>query len=317
MQLLHGLATSKEYRGGYVSIGNFDGVHRGHQAMLSTLQHRADAAGVPAVVVTFDPHPSVLLRPESVPPLITTLPHRAELLAGYGIDFVIALKVNADFLQLSAEQFFKTIVLEKLAAQGLVEGPNFFFGHNRTGNVTVLKHFCTASGLTLDVLSPVTVDEQLVSSSVIRSLLIDGDLDDAVELLGHPYRLSGTVGIGAQRGRLLGFPTANLTQVPTVMPGHGVYGGTVIHERRRYLAAVNIGPNPTFAEDAAKLEVHLMGFQGDLYGQLLDVDLKFRVREVRKFESVDALRSQLAEDLTAIRSRLGKPTESSPLGDPL
>ncbi len=303
MRLLAGLASANEYRGGFVSIGNFDGVHRGHQSMLARLRHHADAEGLPAVVVTFDPHPSALLRPDAVPPLITTLAHRAELLAGFGIDFVIALPVDAAFLQLSAEQFFRTIVLDKLAAKGLVEGPNFFFGHNRTGNVTVLKHFCTSAGLSLDVLAPVTVDEQLVSSSVIRSLLLDGDLDDAIELLGHPYRLSGLVGAGARRGRLIGFPTANLSQVPTVVPGHGVFGGTVKREGREHLAAINIGPNPTFAEDAAKVEVHLLDFQGDLYGQVLDVDLKFRIRDVRKFESVDALTAQLREDLAVVRAR--------------
>jgi riboflavin kinase/FMN adenylyltransferase len=303
MRLVSGFDPTAGYRGGFVSIGNFDGVHRGHQTMLTTLCGRAHAAKAPAVVLTFDPHPSVLLRPEAAPPVLTTLPERTELLGRYGVDYVVAVPVDQAFLQLTAEQFFRQIVLEELAARGLVEGPNFFFGHQRTGNVTVLKHFCTEAGLTLDVIPPVTVDEQLVSSSVIRSLLQDGDVDDAVELLGHPYRLSGIVGQGAQRGRTIGFPTANLTQVSTVIPGHGVYGGRAIVNGNAHLAAINIGPNPTFAEDIAKIEIHLLDFQGDLYGKPLSVDFKFRVRDVRKFESVDALCAQLKHDVAEVRRR--------------
>jgi riboflavin kinase/FMN adenylyltransferase len=304
MRLLFGTASGTVYRGGYVSIGNFDGVHRGHQAMLDQLRRRAESAGVSAVVLTFDPHPAALLRPHDVPPLITTLSHRAELLAGYGVDFVIALPVDHALLQMTAEQFFRSIVVDQLAARGLVEGPNFFFGHNRAGNVTVLKHLCSAAGLTLDVVGPVTVGEQLVSSSVIRSLLLDGDVDDAVELLGHPYRLTGIVGKGAQRGRLIGFPTANLTQVATVVPGDGVYGGNAFADGQNFLAAVNIGPNPTFGESQPKIEVHLLDFQGNLYGRTLDVDLRFRVRDVKTFESVEALRHQLAQDVARLRQRL-------------
>lgn len=304
MRLLAGLGTIDDDRGGYVSIGNFDGVHRGHQAMLAQLRQRAEAARVPAVVLTFDPHPSVLLRPEATPPLITTLAHRAELLAEYGADFVIALPVDRAFLQITAEQFFREIVLDRLHAKGLVEGPNFFFGHNRAGNVTMLKHFCASANLTLDVVSPVTVGEQLVSSSVIRSLLQDGDLNDAVELLGHPYRLTGTVTAGAKRGRTIGCPTANLTQIMTVIPGHGVYAGKVDVDRIAYRAAVNIGPNPTFGESMSKIEVHLLDFQGDLYGKSLSVDLHHRIRDVRKFESVDELKRQLADDLAAVRKSL-------------
>lgn len=303
MRLVSGFRPAAGYQGGFVSIGNFDGVHRGHQAMLTTLRGRAHAAQAPAVVLTFDPHPSVLLRPEAAPPVLTTLPERTELLGRYGVDFVIAVPVDQAFLQLTAEQFFRQIIIAQLAARGLVEGPNFFFGHQRSGNVTVLKHFCTESGLTLDVIPPVTVEEQLVSSSVIRSLLQDGDVDDAVELLGHPYRLSGIVGTGAQRGRTIGFPTANLTQVSTVIPGHGVYGGQATIGNQSYFAAVNIGPNPTFAENIPKIEIHLLDFQGDLYGKPLSVDFRFRVRDVRKFESVEALCAQLAQDAAEVRRR--------------
>lgn len=304
MRLLTGLGSIADYRGGCVSIGNFDGVHRGHQAMLAQLRQRADAGRSPAVVVTFDPHPAALLRPDAMPPLITTLSQRAELLAEFGADFVIALPVDHAFLHLSPEQFFREIVQDRLSAKGLVEGPNFFFGHHRAGNVTLLKHFCASAGLTFDVVSPVTVDGQLVSSSVIRSLLLEGDLDDAVELLGHPYKLTGLVTKGAERGRQIGFPTANLKDVPTVVPGHGVYGGTVVMDRTTYRAAVNIGPNPTFDENVPKIEVHLLDYRGDLYGKTLNVELQCRIRDVRKFESVEALKRQLAEDIGRVREKV-------------
>lgn len=301
MRLLSGLGSIADVRGGYVSIGNFDGVHRGHQAMLAQLRQRADAARVPAVVLTFDPHPSALLRPASAPPLITTLPQRAEWLAEFGADFVIALPVDHAFLQLTADEFFREIVIDRLSAKGLVEGPNFFFGHNRDGNVTLLRHFCTSAGLTLDVVDPVIVNGQLVSSSVIRSLLLEGDVNDAVELLGHPYRLSGKVTKGAERGRQIGCPTANLAEIATVLPGHGVYSGRATWNRADYRAAINIGPNPTFGESAAKVEVHLLDFQGDLYDKTLTVDLHHRLRDVRKFDSVEELKRQLADDLARIR----------------
>ena len=155
MAVLHGFDSSAGYQGGFVSIGNFDGVHCGHQAMLASLVQRARADGVPAVVLTFDPHPIELLRPQSAPPRLTTLIHRAELLEQFGIDFVIILPTTTEFLARTAEEFFHSIILAELQARGLVEGPNFFFGKNRAGSITVLKSFCVSQNLILDVISPV------------------------------------------------------------------------------------------------------------------------------------------------------------------
>jgi riboflavin kinase/FMN adenylyltransferase len=193
-------------------------------------------------------------------------------------------------------------VLGRLQACGLVEGPNFFFGRNRAGNVTVLRSLCASHGLSFDVAPPATVDEQLVSSSVIRSLLEIGDVAHAVRLLGHPYRLSGSVAAGAQRGRTLGFPTANLSGITTLVPANGVYAGIATVDHTRHPAAIHIGPNPTFGESARKVEVHLLDFQGDLYGSMLHVDYLDRVREVRKFSSADELQAQLQLDIQAARA---------------
>ena len=301
MTVFHGFESPATYRGGYVSIGNFDGVHRGHQAMLAALVGRAHEHRVSAVAMTFDPHPIELLRPEAAPPRLTTIEHRVELLESYGVDCVIVFPTSPRFLTMTAEDFFHTFVRTELQARGLVEGPNFYFGRNRSGSVTVLRGLCTNHQLTLDVIPPVIVDEQLVSSSVIRSLIEAGEMTESVRLLGHPYRLSGTIGRGAQRGRLLGFPTANLTETRNMAPGHGVYAAAVTVNGKRYRAAVNVGPNPTFGESATKIEAHLLDFAGDLYGQPLDVDFAHQIRKVRQFPSVEDLLTQLQHDIADVR----------------
>lgn len=306
MTVAHGFETPATYRRGFVSIGNFDGVHCGHQAMLATLVSRARAENVPAVALTFDPHPIELLRPDAVPPRLTTMPYRAQLLERFGVDRVIILPTTPRFLSMSAEDFFHTIVRTELQARGLVEGSNFFFGRNRSGNITTLKALCAQYQLQLDVIPPVTVDEQLVSSSVIRSLIDVGDISDAVRLLGHPYRLSGVVGSGSARGREIGFPTANLMQTETLVPGDGVYAAKVEMEGIVYPAAVNVGPNPTFGESAKKVEVHLLDYQGDLYGKRLDVDFLIRIRDVTRFTSVEDLQRRLLEDVGITRSAVEK-----------
>jgi riboflavin kinase/FMN adenylyltransferase len=302
MTVLHGFESPACYRDGFVSIGNFDGVHCGHQAMVAALVDRARSQNVPAVALTFDPHPIELLRPDAVPPRLTTIGHRAELLQKYGVDCVIVLPTTPRFLTMTAEDFFHTIVRTELQARGMVEGPNFFFGRNRAGSITVLRTFCTAQHLTLDVIPPVIVDEQLVSSSVIRSLIDAGDLTESVRLLGHAYRLSGIVGRGAERGRTLGFPTANLTEFANLVPGNGVYAATTTVDGNQFVAAVNVGPNPTFGESAKKVEAHLLDFSGDLYGKTLELDFVKRIRDVCRFASVEELLARLRLDVDAART---------------
>jgi riboflavin kinase/FMN adenylyltransferase len=307
MELVRDWESIASLRGGYVSIGNFDGVHRGHQAMLNVLTSRARSDNVPAVAVTFDPHPIALLKPDAAPPALTTIERRAELLGRYGVDVTLVVPTDLSLLALTAEEFFDTIIRGKLQARGLVEGPNFFFGRHRSGNITVLRTLCANHGLSFDVAPPVTVDEQLVSSSVIRSLLETGDAAHAVRLLGHPHRVSGLVAHGAERGRTLGFPTANLTGVTTLVPGNGVYAGWAAVGNERHPAAVNIGPNPTFADASRKIEAHLLDFQGDLYGLILHVDIQDRVRDVRRFGSADELRAQLEHDIQTVRGMTALP----------
>jgi riboflavin kinase / FMN adenylyltransferase len=294
-------------RGGWLSIGNFDGVHRGHQQMLGLLKSRAAADGRSCAAVTFDPHPLSLLRPDRVPPPLTTVAQRAALLQQAGADHVCVIKTSPSLLQLSAEEFFHRVLRQQLDVAGLVEGPNFFFGKDRRGNVTMLRGLCQQSGVAFEVLPPVMVDDQWVSSSVIRSLLTDGQVREAVTLLGRPYVTSGVVVTGAQRGRELGIPTANIEGVEVLLPRHGVYAGQCTVDGNTYAAAIHLGPNATFAEGTPKLEVHLIDFVSDLYGRTLDVAWIAQIRETRKFASVADLIAQMQRDLQEVR-RLATPT---------
>ncbi len=300
MPLLRGFDSPRDYRGGFVAIGNFDGVHRGHQAMISTLVAQARAASVPAVVLTFDPHPITLLRPGQTPPRLSTIARKSELLHHHGVDTVIAWPTDRSLLELSPTEFFEQFILDQLQARGLVEGPNFFFGRNREGTVETLRRFCDQSGLSLTVVDPVEIEGRMVSSSVIRQLIGDGEMNEAVRLLGHPYRLRGTVIKGAGRGRELGFPTANLSDIATLIPGDGVYfAATRLGQQDRCPAAVHVGPNPSFSETDRKVEVHIVGQSGDLYGSTLDVDFLGRLRDVRPFSSREELTAQLQRDVAA------------------
>jgi len=301
MLRLDGFDTPDAYRGCVVAIGNFDGVHRGHQVMLDRLKSHATKAGVPAVVLTFNPHPITLLRPDQTPPPLSTLERKLELLERYGIDVVIAYPTDRELLDLSAQEFFQQIVCEQLNACGMVEGPNFFFGKNRSGNVERLAELCGQNQMFLDIVQPENVDGLMISSSRIRDLVRAGAMTEALQMLGHPYQISGEVVPGAGRGRDLGFPTANLERIPTLLPPSGVYGGIGLTDSKEYPAAINIGPNPTFSEDVLKVEVHLIGCESDFYGKTLKVDFLGELRDVRKFANAEELKEQLEIDLDAVQ----------------
>jgi riboflavin kinase/FMN adenylyltransferase len=298
-----------------VTIGNFDGVHLGHASLLARLRAQARRLRVPAVAMTFDPHPLRLLRPERYQPTLTTPADRAGLLHEAGADHVLILHTSPELLQLSAADFFDRVIRRNLRAGGLVEGPNFAFGHNREGDVEMLARLCAQAGLVLEIVPPLQLDGGIVSTSRVRDALSQGQVGTAQRWLGRPYRLTGTVGGGQRRGQQLGFPTANLTHIDTLIPGDGVYAARAAHGPPRpqgtgdgpprpqgsFPAAVNIGPNPTFGEQERKLEVHLIGFQGDLYGQLLTVEFLARIRDTRRFESLDLLKTQIQSDVARAR----------------
>jgi len=288
-------------RAGAVSIGNFDGVHRGHAALLAELRRCAQSVGGPAVDLTFEPHPLQILRPEQFMPVLTTLADRADYLHAAGADEVVILQIDRDLLQLDAEEFFNQIIRRNLDARAIVEGFNFGFGRNREGTVETLGTFCRQNGIPLAIVPPLLVEGVPVSSSRVRNCLTRGAVREAADLLDRPYRLRGIVGTGQRRGRTIGFPTANLEKLETVVPGDGVYAVRASVAAKTYGGAANIGPNPTFGEHARKVEVHLIDFQGELYGQPLAVEFLDRIRDTRPFPSVAELVEQLKVDIEAAR----------------
>lgn len=288
-------------RGGAMAIGNFDGVHRGHVEIIRRLLERAVDVGGPAIVFTFDPHPVRLLRPEQCPPPLTWTERKAELLAAQGVDWILAYPTDEALLQLSAADFFQKIVQNSLAARALVEGPNFYFGHNREGTIDRLRELCVAAQITLDVVPAVEVDGELVSSSRIRSLIRAGELTAANKMLSAPYRIRGMVTHGAGRGAKIGFPTANLAAIDTLLPSQGVYAGRAWTGGISWPAAINLGPSPTFGDPIPRVEVHLIDHQEVLYGQPLEVDFLARLRDIRPFDSVNALVQQLNQDIEQSR----------------
>lgn len=298
-------------QGGVITIGNFDGVHLGHQTLLSRVRQLADKNGGPAVAVVLDPHPAAILRPTKVPARLTWIERRAELMRPLGIDALVVCETTPAFLQLTASEFFKSLVIDRLGASAMVEGPNFFFGRDRGGDTGVLTELCRASDVDFQIVDPTSAAGEMISSTRIRSFLELGKVDEAGQLLGGPHRLRGKVVRGASRGREIGFPTANLSEFDVVVPAPGVYGGHAIVDGATIQAAIHVGPNPTFDNDqSVKVEVHLLDYDGDLYDQQLQVDFVTRVRDIARFESAECLIRQLGQDIQSIRTSLASTRDS-------
>ena len=305
MQILRTInQIPKPLRGGALAIGKFDGMHRGHTQIVSRLREFAQHRGIPAIAMTFEPLPIQVLRPGLGILPISTLEQKIVLLAESGIDALLVCPADQHLLARTAEDFFENIICKTLEAQVIVEGGNFNFGHNRQGTPGQLQRWCRDANIVFEAVDTISHKGQLVSSSRIRALLGEGDIASANELLSRPYRLTGTVVTGEQRGRTLGFPTANLANVETVIPQTGLYAATVRHNDRDFAAAVYIGDNPTFGPTPFKIEVFLIDFSGDLYGRTLHVDFIRRLRGAIKFASVDELIAQMHRDVDTIRQEI-------------
>ena len=294
-----------------VAVGNFDGVHVGHAAIVGRLREAAERHRVPAVVLTFDPHPASILRPEQAPLPLTPPARRAELLLALGVNAVCVQPADAALMALEAEAFYAGVLRGRFAARAIVEGQDFRFGARRRGDVAMLAALCGRDGVELDVVPPVVIDGEAVSSSRIRTLVAAGRMAEAHTLMTAPYRLTGAVVVGARRGGTIGFPTANLAGIATLLPALGVYAAVAHVDGVAVPAAVHVGPNVTFGETSVSVEAHLIGFAGDLYGRSLDVDFLDRVRDTRRFSSVEDLKAQLADDVAAAR-RIVAAAASSP-----
>lgn len=306
---LNGLLTLPP--GSILSIGNFDGVHRGHQALLAVAAaHRQKRPGSRIAVATFEPHPLTVLRPEKVPPRLTPRDFKRELLAQQGVDDLIELAPDPAVLNLTAEEFWM-ILRDRVRPACLIEGSEFNFGKGRGGNIQRLREWSASSDVRLHVVSEVHVgllDMRVVpvSSTVVRWLIAYGRVRDAAICLGRPYGLRGEVIKGHQRGRELGVPTANLRCDGQLVPDDGVYAGRCSVDGRTFPAAVSIGTLPTFGECERQIEAHLIGFSGDLYGGTLTVELLDWLREQRKFADIDTLKVQIAHDVAETVERADK-----------
>jgi len=297
-----------------VAVGNFDGVHVGHAAIVRRLCAAARHLNVPAVAFTFDPHPAVVLRPEAAPAPLTTPSRRASLLLSLGVDAVVVQPTDRPLVSLSAEAFYTDILRDRLHARAIVEGTDFRFGANRSGDIHLLATLCGREGVTLETVPAVMADGLPVSSSRVRGLISAGEVRQAAALLLSPYRLTGTVVEGAKRGGTIGFPTANLTAIATLPPAAGVYAARVtLPDGVAHPAAVHIGPNISFGETRITVEAHLIGFSGTLYGSQLDVDFLDRLRETQQFDSIDALKAQLTADVARALELVRSLPDRSPI----
>ena len=293
-------------RGGAVSIGNFDGVHGGHVRLLEHLVDQARQMGASAVVFTFDPMPEWVLNPATAPLPICWTERKAELLTQLGVDAVVAYPTSREFLRLEASEFFWRFIVGQLKAKVLVEGRDFSFGRNRQAQMDQLEWWCQRAGIRLEVAPPVQWEGRTVSSSWIRQLLAQGQVEKAAQLLTRPYRIRGRVIRGAGRGRQLGYPTANLRVDRLLIPAEGIYAGRAWVADQAWPAAVSLGANPTFGEEELKIEAFLIGFEGNLYDQVMELEFLARLREVRRFSEVGALLAQMAEDVSAAQQILAQ-----------
>ena len=306
MELVRGLANLRDpHRGSVVTIGNYDGVHRGHQHMLATVTARARELGLPATVVTFEPTPREYFEGDAAPARLMRLREKLEALPLYGVDRVVVLRFDRRMQAMGADEFVERLLVRGLGARHVVVGHDFHYARRREGNIDTLRAAGARHGYAVEEVGRYLVDGERVSSSLVREALGRGDLARAGLLLGRPYRMAGRVRRGQQLGRRLGYPTANLALHRKVVPLWGVFAvrvsgaGLVDHP-----AVVSLGTRPTIAGTEPLLEVHVFDYDGDLYGRYLDVDFVRRLRDERRFESLDALVEQMHRDAAEARELL-------------
>ncbi|MEU3466307.1 bifunctional riboflavin kinase/FAD synthetase [Streptomyces sp. NPDC006687] len=290
-----------------VTIGSYDGVHRGHQLIIGRAVAKARALGLPSVVVTFSPHPSEVVRPGSHPPILASYDRRAELMAGLGVDALLVLPFTAEFSQLSPADFIVKVLVDKLQARAVIEGPNFRFGHRAAGTVDFLRELGSTYDYGVEVVDLVERGEAgggvPFSSTLARKLVAEGDMEVAAEILGRPHRVEGVVVRGAQRGRELGYPTANVETAPhTAIPADGVYAGWLTADGERMPAAISVGTNVQFDATERTVEAYAIDRLGlDLYGKHVSVEFLAYVRGMAKFDSLDGLLEAIADDVKRAR----------------
>jgi len=310
MQVIRGLHNLRaEHQGCVATIGNFDGVHLGHQAVFRHLREQAAEQGLPCTVVTFEPQPQEFFAPQAAPARLTRMREKLQAFKDAGIDRVVLLEFGARLAQMSAEAFVQQLLLDGLGVRYLLVGDDFRFGHGRSGDIELLRRAGAGHGFAVENLNTYMLDAERVSSTRIRAALGAGDLETARQLLGRPYRICGRIGHGDQRGRSIGFPTANIDLHRRVSPLRGVFAVQVLGlPDGPWPGVANIGTRPTVTGDPRYLlEVHLFGFAREIYGEHVQVEFRHRLRDERRFASFEDLRRQIELDSRVARELLGVP----------
>ena len=284
-----------------LALGNFDGVHLGHQNIFRHVVKKAEEIGGTSMAFTFDRHPLKILAPEKAPLAITTNAQKSSLIGALGVQVGLWIPFTEQFACQKPLAFIRDVLMQRIGIHELVVGYDFRFGHCRTGNATILQQQAAAQGYVVTVIPPVKLGDTVVSSTTIRTLLQKGKVEEAAHLLGRNFVLSGSVVEGFRRGATLGFPTANVRSDQEIVPREGVYAVGVEWKGQHFPGVANVGHNPTFGNESLSVEVHLLQFEGDLYGAQLDVAFVSRIRDERKFASVDELKAQIACDVELAR----------------
>lgn len=303
MEVLNGIGALPIEGESAITVGFFDGVHLGHQAVIRRTVEVARERRLRVVGITFDRHPREILTPDNVPQLLTTLRRKAELIEVIGVDTLLVLTFDEPFSRWPPEEFVERVLAKGLSTRHAVVGENFTFGYKAAGNLQVLTELGVGHGFSVEGVALLSIDGRAVSSTSVREAIASGDLQWPETALGRRYVVEGTVVPGAGRGAGLGFRTANLrTPARILLPGRGVYAGRAFVEGSTWAAAINVGINPTFGQEAFHLEAHLLGFEGDLQGKVMAIELWERLRDEVRFDSPEALAEQIREDVERTRT---------------
>jgi riboflavin kinase/FMN adenylyltransferase len=309
-QVAEVLSRVKPRQDSLLTIGVFDGVHLGHQALLGQLKKKAAERSLASGVVTFQSHPRRVLQPSNKLPFLNDVEGRLEKIRGLGIDLVVAIPFTSETARISAYDFI-ALLRKYLRMKGLVIGPDFALGRKREGNIETLAQLGQDMGFTVDIIKPFTIAGEVVSSTILRNTLANGDIRKTSRLLGHHFYLKGLVVAGTQHGRDLGFPTANLEiHGGQALPPNGVYVTITEIGDRRYASITNIGTRPTFGDNPQTVETYIMDFNGELYGRVIRVSFVDRLRNEVKFKSPEELKNQIARDVAAARALLSREKEA-------
>ncbi len=298
MQVFHGIQSARgRLKDPAITIGNFDGIHKGHQALFQKVREWAHKLGGHSAVATFDPHPIEVLSPQRAPAFITSHRLKMDLIARCGIDATIVIPFNHLFSRMSAREFVQIVLVENIGAKAIIVGYDYRFGQGREGDIDFLRRLGGEYGFEVDTVSGIKVDETVVSSTAIRQMIAGGKIKDANRLLGRFFEVSGEVIAGRRRGISLGFPTANIRMPSTATPPTGVYVIEAEVEGKRYGGAANLGYNPTFGNTEVSLEAHLFDFHEDIYGKTIVIRFIDRLREERRFSGPEELAVQIQKDV--------------------